>query len=118
MTHTRRLASTLTAITIGLTTSLAHADTLKTVNCGANGADLQRAIASAASGSVIQVTGNCARGPYFVFKDVTITGTGAATLSAPGGDRVLHIGGARVGLQHLTINAGGSNFGVIVEERA
>ena len=112
----RMLVVSCVSSTIGLCGVVASADTIKTVNCS-TGADLQRAIDQAAGGAVLQLTGDCARGPYFIFKDLTLIGVGQTVLSAPTGDRVLHVGGAKVSLQHININGIGSVYGLIVEER-
>jgi hypothetical protein len=67
------------------------ADNAKSVNCNSGG-DLQKAIDTAPTGAVIQVSGTCNKGPYFVFKDLSLIGTGgSAVLSASSGDRVLHV---------------------------
>jgi hypothetical protein len=114
-----RWACLLTLVTVAaLIPQTAFGDNPKIVNCAAAGSDLQKAIDTAASGSVIQLAGSCNKGPYFVFKDLTLVGTGAGTtLSASSGDRVLHVGGARVGIQHLKVDATGRSYGVIIEER-
>ena len=88
------------------------------VNCG-NGGNLQSAIYAAREGGTVRVAGHCNRGPYYVYKDLNLVGEdGNATLSAPSGDRVLYVTGAKVSVERLRIDASGSWFGIIFEERA
>lgn len=92
----------------------------KDVNCDAPGASLQAAINTAPAGSTIRIDGYCGRGPYFIFKDLTLIGTGPdkTVLATPGGtgDRVLHVGRSKVELKHFKVDAT-VGYGIILEER-
>jgi nitrous oxidase accessory protein NosD len=90
----------------------------QTVNCD-NGGNLQTAISAAPVGGTVKISGRCDNGPFYVYKDLTLVGNGksAATLAAPDGDRVLYVSGAKVSIQNLRVDATGSVFGIIVEER-
>ncbi|HEU5257968.1 MAG TPA: right-handed parallel beta-helix repeat-containing protein [Vicinamibacterales bacterium] len=86
-----------------------------TVNCDAGGANLQTKLDNASSGATVWVTGTCARGPYTISKNISLTGFGTdgATLSAPNGTHVLIVQGAILRLQDVRIN-GGAGSGILV----
>lgn len=98
-----------------------HAQGFPTVNCDARGADLQMAIdngGGGGNGDRIFVTGVCDDGPYsIVGKNVRLQGFGptGATLSSFGSSEVLFVLFATGELRNLTIDAVGSDFGVIIE---
>jgi len=107
----------IAALSVGLATAFPSEAAAVTVHC-TQGGSLQSAIYATPPGGIVNISGRCADGPYYVYRDVNLVGLDdTAILAAPSGDRVLYITAANVSLQRLHIDATGSVFGVIVEER-
>jgi hypothetical protein len=100
-------------VTTGLAAALslwsanpAAADTV--VNCTANPAALQAALANAQLGGTLQISGRC-RGTYTIETSLKLIGTGTAVLDGKGRGPVLTIvAGVRVVLDQLVVTGGAS----------
>jgi len=113
------LVGICTAVILFATVGQAHAQNFGTVNCNADGKDLQKKIDTASPGAELLVSGDCSDGPYNIEKDVSLIGDGTATLSAfGGGPSVVKVYGASVFFQGLNIDAIGTNFGIATESAA
>lgn len=109
--------SLIAALSVGLAAAFPSEAAAITVHCS-QGGSLQSAIYAAPAGATVNIDGRCADGPYYIYRDVSLVGLDdAATLAAPAGDRVVYVTAANVSLQRLHVDANGSVFGVIVEER-
>lgn len=87
----------------------------ESVNCDSAGKDLQKTIDNAAVGSEISISGTCATGPFFIDKDLNLSGDGPATLSAViGGNHVLFVRNASVNIRNLNIDADFNSIGVLL----
>ena len=115
------ITSLFAAVLFAAFNSPLHAQGFPTVNCDAPGADLQKAINNGGGGGngvQIFITGVCDDGPYsIVGKNVRLQGFGptGATLSSFGSSEVLFVLFATGELRNLTIDAVGSDIGVIIE---
>jgi len=119
MNHFVKLLTMATCISItslGVSVSLGYAEAFPSVDCDAPGASLQTKINNSAEGATIFFGGACDDGPYEIAgKDINLRGfSSGGTLSAPGGDCVLRVSFANVGLSRLDVDATSANDGICV----
>jgi len=91
-------------------------NTVSNVNCGGGSGDLQRAIDNAPAGGTVVVRGACDKGPYYLRKNLRLTGFRGETVLSGGGDRVVDVIGANVRIERLTVDATQNSFGILIEE--
>lgn len=80
------------------------------VDCTADPGALAGALATAGPGDTLGISGTCV-GSYVISQEVTLKGSGDATIHGPGGLRVLLVRpGANVTIDGLTITGGDGFF--------
>ena len=86
---------------------------IKNVKCS-SGQSLQTAITNASAGDVLNISGTCDDGPYFIRKNVSLAGP-AILSAADGSFAVLSVVGANIGLSNLDFDADGADHGVLLQ---